>query len=120
MGIEMTYSNFEFMEALLCRVPELMPLYEEHLRDNPTLLPHLLMGEITRFAAGIDGPALTRESTRALLDFLEIGLTDGSDEVKNLVGVSFAENLIGEESGLARLKPMMGSVLRMEVDRFCG
>ena len=113
-------STATFMEELLRRVPELKPLYDEHLRDNQLLLPHLLMANITRFAIGAGDLAPRTESTRALLGCLEAGLSDGNDEVKELIGVSFAENLIGEVEGLERLRPLMGSILRTEVDRFCG
>ena len=38
-----------FVEELLRVVPELQPAYDAHLNDNTTLLPHVFMGDLTRF-----------------------------------------------------------------------
>jgi len=54
-----------------------------------------------------------------LLEYLEDGLRTGSDEVKELIVVSFVENLIGETTALMVLKLVMGSSLKAEVERIC-
>jgi len=55
-----------------------------------------------------------------LLDCLESGLTTGSEEVKELIVVSFVENLIGESKAVQSLKPLMGSNLQKQVEAICG
>ncbi len=40
-----------FMTELVAQIPELEPLYSEHMQDNfGEMLPHVLMGDVTRFA----------------------------------------------------------------------
>lgn len=38
-----------FIEHLLRIIPELKQAYDEHLVDNDVLLPHVFMGDVTRF-----------------------------------------------------------------------
>ena len=98
---------------------ELKAVYDEHIEDNRSLLPHVLMGDVTRFVGGEGRSAPTPESTRALLDCLEEGLLCGGKDIKELILASFAENLIGEATTLRELRPLMGPTLRMAVDRIC-
>jgi hypothetical protein len=64
--------------------------------DNDELLPHVLFGDVTRYAAdlarsGGDDPILNN-----LLDDLDSALgADRDDEVANLIWVSFVENAQG-------------------------
>ncbi len=51
---------------------------------------------------------------------METGLTSGTDEVKELIGVSFVENLCGEKAALRLLKPLMGPRMKKEVENVCG
>ena len=112
-------ANASFIEELLRRVPELKAVYDEHLLDNDTLLPHVFMGDVSRFAIAEAEKPLGRASVSTVLEHLEEGLKSGSDEVKELIVVSFVENLIGETSSLKVLKPLMGSTLKAEVERIC-
>src|SRR5687767_6505879 len=100
-------ANASYIEELLRRAPQLKPSYDQHVRDNDTLLPHVFMGDVARFViAEVENPQ-SRASVRSLLDCFESGLTTGSDEIKELIVISFVENLIGETSALKALTPMM-------------
>jgi hypothetical protein len=113
-------TTISFIDGLLQRVPDLKAVYDEHLSDNETLLPHVFMGDVTRFAIARAGRVRDREALETLLDCLEEGLRLGSEATKELIIVSFVENLIGEQTALQALKPKMGPALRAEVDRICG
>jgi hypothetical protein len=108
-----------FVLGLVQRVSGLKPLYDEHIRDNDGLLPHVFMGEITRFAIAESGNSESRDAIATLLQSLENGLRTGSDEVTELIVVSFVENLMGEEIALKSLKPLMGPLLKGEVEHIC-
>jgi hypothetical protein len=41
-----------FVGRLLQVLPELKSTYEQHLADNDLLLPHVFMGDVTRFVIG--------------------------------------------------------------------
>jgi len=112
-------TNASFIEALLRRVPNLKPVYDEHLAANDTLLPHVFMGDVTRFAIVEAEKPGSRGSLATLLGHFEDGLRTGSDEVRELIVVSFVENLMGETTGLKALKPLMGPSLKTEVERIC-
>lgn len=107
-----------FIEKLVQKVPELKGVYKEHLSDNDNVLPHVLMGDVTRFAIAAT-LAGNREMLSRLLKCLDNHLRTGSDELKELIVVSFVENLIGETAALEVMKPLMGSTLAAEVDRIC-
>ena len=95
-------------------------IYDEHLNDNEMLLPHVFMGDLTRFVIAEAENPLARVPVGTLLAHLEGGIRNGSDEVKELIIVSFVENLIGETTTLKVLKPAMGPSLKREVERICG
>jgi hypothetical protein len=79
---------------LVGRHPDLAPLLDQHLRDYDELLPHVLFGDVTRYAA-----ALARrgdlDDLNGLLSDLDHALGDSDDEVDNLISVSFVENAQG-------------------------
>ena len=89
----------EFVEWLVSRHPALAPILDEHLADNDELLAHLLLGDVTRYAADLARQAATEPEADAellrLLDDLDPAiLPDGreDDPVNNLIWVSFVEN----------------------------
>jgi hypothetical protein len=113
-----TMNNALFIEALLQRVAELTPVYEAHLNDNGTLLPHVFMGDVTRWTIA-EVERYREETLRKLLSCLEDGLLVGPEDVRELIIVSFVENLMGETTALSVLKPLMGEKLKTEVERIC-
>ena len=84
----------EFVAWLVARHPGLAPLLDECLRDNGELLPHVLFGDVTRYASTL---ARRREldDLNRLLDDMDGALDDSDDEVDNLISVSFVENAQG-------------------------
>jgi hypothetical protein len=113
-------TNASFIDDLLQLLPQLKPIYDEHLADNDTLLPHVFMGDVTRFAVAEAAKPTSRHILERLLGHLELGLENGSEQVKELVVVSFVENLIGETVALKAIKPLMGPKLKKEVEAICG
>lgn len=109
-----------FIEGLLQLVPEMTVIYDDHLKDNGALLPHVLMGNITRFAVAESNTSRKSAVLLRLLGHFENGLNQGESEVRELILASFVENLIGETTALKVLVPLMGSNLRREVEAICG
>ncbi len=92
----------EFVAWLVARHPRLAPILEEHLSDNgDELLPHVLFGDVTRYAADLarrasDEPEADDELRRLLSDLDAAMLPAGQDDpVDNLIWVSFVENAQG-------------------------
>jgi hypothetical protein len=51
---------------------------------------------------------------------LEAGLCSGDNEISELIGTSFVENLLGEDQLIRSIIPFMGEMLRKEVKSICG
>ncbi len=113
-------SNETFVETAVAAVPELRDIYEAHLADNGTLLPHVFMGDLTRYTLQIARSVDCIHVVRRVLVLIEEGLRSSDDDVVNLVAVSFVENLCGEGDALAALIPLMGEATRRELAAMCG
>ena len=98
-----------FIEWLVARHPDLAAIRDEHLRDYGELLPHVLLGDVTRYAAGLARSGADDATLDSLLNDLDSALgANRDDEVGNLIGASFVENAQGvpgdaEEQLRARL-----------------
>src|SRR5919205_3077814 len=111
-------STHTFVRNLIARVPELQPLYNEHVADNDELLPHVFMGDVTRFVMTLnanssgkdDKFSVARQTLMKILDFLEEGMA-ASDDVKELISVSFLENLDQSDENYSSLKSHFGNSL---------
>jgi len=108
MLIEVPRTHAGFIEWLVGRHPDLTPLLQEHLSDmDGELLAHLLLGDVTRYAADLArrAPDDTEADAKlgSLLQDLDLAILqlDSEDDprkrdpVGNLVGVSFVENTQG-------------------------
>jgi len=87
-----------FVQKLVSEVPVLQNAHQEHVTYFGELLPHVLMGDITRVAADLHGRALAGDTVAdqaldSLLAKLERGLDDDGGSVRELIVVSFLENL---------------------------
>ena len=109
-----------FVEELVIAVPEVQAVYRAHVDDNGALLPHVFMGEVTRFALQIARSASSQEVLRKLLVVVEDGLRSNEADVSNFIAVSFVENLCGEDETVASFIPLMGEATRRELRSLCG
>jgi hypothetical protein len=110
----------DFVSRLVAVVPGLVSIFGEHIADNGEPLPHVFMGDVTRFAIASAELEDSADSLSMLLTLLEDGLNSGDNEVAELIGVSFVENLCGEEYAIQLLLPRMGKSLRQEMKYICG
>ena len=112
------------LNRLLAEVPELRPLYDEHLHDNDEALPHVFLGEVTRYVM-----QLVRELDQThdlnfldplarVLSFLENAMISPDTRVQELVSVSFLENLDPADDRYTRLKALLGPNLRRELKAY--
>jgi hypothetical protein len=98
-----------FISSLVNSVPELELLMADHVAAFDELLPHVFMGDVSRFvltkwhakAHGSDDAAAV---LKAVFTRLEIASSSNSDQVDELIGVSFVENLLPDANGLECLQ----------------
>lgn len=109
-------STVECINRLLERVPEIRDMYDEHIQDNDEILPHVFLGDVTRFVVQQvrSGETGTLNHVARILDIFEQYMASGDDHVKELISVSFVENLAGHEDALAILKKLVGPNLENE------
>lgn len=116
-------TNENLFEVLLLRIPEFRSVHDEHLKDNRELLDHVLMGDFTRFfisafrsTMDTRGPIFEQVSlTKRCLDFLEEAMASEDSSVRNLIGVSFLENLHQAGPDFAAIRKSLGPKLREEM-----
>ena len=101
---------WSFVGHLVWTLPDLAPVFEEHLSDQGgTLLPHVFMADVERWAESVvdASPAIVE----ALLDELAVGWLRGGDAVANLIEVSFVENLPYPDEPAVELRSMLPASL---------
>jgi hypothetical protein len=111
---------------LLRRIPEVAPLLREHAAawgqdtDGTTLLPdHVFGGILAPYTASL---IRSGEGTKSLItarrvfDFLEELMADENEAVRNVVEVSFCEQLAEERDILEKAQDLMGPRLRQSMN----
>jgi hypothetical protein len=121
---EQTISYETVLDGLLATVPELRSLYDEHLHDNDEPLPHVFLGDVTRYVmqlvraidsthdVGLPGPLVR------VLSFLEKAMISSDARVQELVSVSFLENLDSADDGYMSLMVLLGPNLRRQLEAY--
>jgi hypothetical protein len=109
-----------FVNAVTDAVPRLRRLLDRHVAQFDELLPHVFMGAVSRFAIGAfqrctTGVARACLELDALLAAIEQGWVAGGEDVHELIGVSFLENVAEDVAGSRELQSRLGPVLRREV-----
>ena len=95
-------------EELVHKVPLLAGLLKEHIEDYDELLPHVFMGEVSRYVVSY------REGRKQIGDFLDECFRDCGDDIQNLIAVSFVENLVSEDEFERALDGASADALRKE------
>ncbi|SRR6266498_5028600 len=114
---ELSYQKFS--ELLRTSVPGFNPIYDEHVRDNDEVLPHVLMGELVRFLVeearlqGTESSAL-----RAAMGLLERGMASADPMLQELIAVSFLENLDPADAGFSAIRSLFGPELEKQYRKF--
>jgi len=80
----------QFIKRLVKENPSLEPVYTEHSKDYDGLLPHVFIADVARYC--IANFERDKTPTSKILDFLNRAYYYGSNEVNELVAVSFFEH----------------------------
>ncbi len=120
----LTHENF--VPELLKAVPALLPLYDDHLRDNDELLPHVFFGEVTRFVEAEHSKFCRTAHTndehlrnaQNIIALLEAAIVSGDADLENLIGASFVESLDRDNPNYLHLRALFGPALRNECNHW--
>lgn len=111
-----------FVRAMVACFPGLSALLEEHVKDNlGELLPHVFFGDVARYIlslllAASGGGLPPRRELRDILAYLEEAYAGGDEEVRELIAVSFLENLPRPGESSAEIREMLGPNLRRQLN----
>ncbi len=112
-----TYDSF--VPLLLERVPELEGIYHQHLKDNDELLPHVFLGDVCRFFAELyTSSKANRSISHRVIEVMDEGLRMGCEQTKELVFVSFLENIPQDNNVYDKIKLDLTPVLKEAVKSY--
>lgn len=103
-------SQIEFLKALSASLPEAKALEASHIADYDEILPTVLMGDVARLFSESCLKTSARHTTIAdtIAAHMERGYESGDEFIRDLIGLGFAENLLGEPPAvLNRLGPQV-------------
>lgn len=106
----------QLLDALRAEVPELGPVINDHIAMFGEVLPHVLIGDVTRFVVAAHSEGRSEVEDRCLR-LLDRALRQGDDDVVNLVAVSFVENTAPWEEATRIWATSWPSGLREEAER---
>ncbi|MEI7924282.1 MAG: hypothetical protein WCJ40_20430 [Planctomycetota bacterium] len=96
------------VQDLAQRFNELDSLLHEHVAYYDEILPHVFMGDVTRYV--LSGGSQRQEIVR----HLNGAFVNGATEVRDLIAVSFVENIDSEEELELALQDVTAEALRAE------
>ncbi|MGR4862241.1 DUF7674 family protein [Caulobacter sp. LARHSG274] len=101
-------------------IPRFRNIFEEHINFYGELLPHIFFAELTSVIIDlVDGEISGTEDVEMLMDNLEKELSFDDEESRNVIALSFIENLQGQ-GYLKGMKKLMGPRLRALAMETCG
>lgn len=106
----------EFADILTNEVPELREIYDSHLEDNGEIIPHVFINEVFYYLRDHINNNVPKYLTK-LLRFLDEAMISSDEETKNLIAVSFVENLITVDNhSLKKIEALLGPNLKRELN----
>jgi hypothetical protein len=100
----------DFSRRIASAVTPLNSILRDHLEYFGELLPHVLFGDIARWTQEALGTAPRSPWVSRLIELLDSGYADEGDDVRELIVVSFLENLFDEPALAAVLGPHLQPV----------
>ena len=113
-----------FVPKLLADLPGFKVIYDEHLRDYDTVLPHVLVGDLTRYVIAsyrqmrTDASGQARQIVNRALALLEQAMQSSEARLQELVSVSFLENLHQADEDYDAIKTLLGPHLEKELAHY--
>jgi hypothetical protein len=118
----LTYESF--IPALVVEVPGFRAIYEAHLDAYDEVLPHVLLGDLTRYVidtyrqSRIDASGIAQQTMHEVLAFLEHAMQSSDPRLLELISVSFLENLSQAADDYGEIKVLLGSHLAKELTSY--
>ena len=117
-----TYDSF--VPKLLAELPGFKRIYDEHLQAYDEVLPHVLVGDLTRYVIAsyrqmsTDTTGKARQVVDRALALLEQSTQSSDSRLQELVSVSFLENLQQADEDYDGIKALLGPHLEKELAHY--
>jgi hypothetical protein len=109
----MTAATDAFCRRIASAVPGLQWVLREHLDDNfNELLPHVFFGDVTRWAETETESNPQSAQVARLMEILDSSFVSQGADVRELIEVSFLENLAKGSAVAKRLGPHLRQVFQ--------
>jgi len=107
----------KFVRDMVSRFPALKPALDEHIKSqNGTILSHIFFWEVVNHVLSLvrSGNPEALDETGELLKYLEDNYLEGDEHytVRNLIQVSFLEDIQYEEELTEKIVEMLGPKLK--------
>src|SRR5260370_35319951 len=119
----MSDQTISFVRSMVGRFPGLCGPLEEHIEANfGEVLPHVFFGDVTRYVVSLllatrsSACLPPRRELRDILSYLEEAYAAGDEELRELISVSFLENLPRPGERGAEVRRMIGPNLRRHLE----
>ncbi len=103
----MNSKSVAFCEKLSSLSPRIVAILQVHVVDYDEVLPHVLLGEVTRYLIASATPE------KSIVEALNVELREGHREVRELIAVSFVENIENQ----AELRHLTQNCSAEEIER---
>jgi hypothetical protein len=105
---------YEQIPQLVSGIPGFETVYKEHVADYNEVLLHVLFGDLVRFLTSSFGLQDGDLRLRTTMDVMENLAAHGDERVKELVVVSFLENLDVDDPAFEAIRDMFGPALNAD------
>lgn len=105
-----------FIEEFVKAIPTLQILYDEHIDYYEELIPHVFMGDLTRYVIKLfqcmKFDDQKKNELEEILKYLELGMSRKDEDIQELISISFLENLDVTDASLRLLEKKFGKNLK--------
>lgn len=107
-----------FYQHFMSAVPEFRAIHDEHVSDYDELLEHVLMGDLTRFVQKLFTEDPESECLNRTLSFLARSFLADDEALRELISVSFLENIAKNDVVAVGIKHLLSPELNDELNKY--
>jgi hypothetical protein len=111
----MSEKTVSFVRSMVVHFSGLGTMLDEHIEANGEILPHVFFGDVTRYVVGLFRNSEASPELHDLLGHLEEAFQRDGPEVRELISVSFLENLPRDSEPGAGIRKLLGPSLANEL-----